>query len=214
MSTPSTHARIDAARPGSRSGHGAGGDGSNGGGRSVGRLAGGSRRRGGLLRPELTSLVDVLTILLVFLMKSFSTDASSTVLPGLALPLSTSRETVRSERAVQVTNTAVFLDGRWVADLSASGDEASLPALRRALEATRNAPAGAPGPAEPTESPRSAESAELVGPPRPVGLAETAGPLSVQCDRGQTFAVLQRVLRACSEAGFADLAIVVRREEG
>jgi hypothetical protein len=131
------------------------------------------------------------------------------VLPGLALPLGASRESVRAEHTVQVTQTAVFLDGRWIADLAGREGGASLPALRQALEATRPArPTDATRPARPMNA---TEATDSTGPPQP---EEAAGTLAVHCDRQQAFATLGRVLRACSEAGYADLAIVVRREEG
>lgn len=58
----------------------------------------------GTVRPQLTSLVDVMTILLVFLIKSFSSEGSLvTPAADLVLPVSTSEETPRVRSSIEIT---------------------------------------------------------------------------------------------------------------
>ncbi len=143
----------------------------------------------GSFKPQLTSLVDVMTILLIFLLKSFSVESQSIpAVPDLTLPESISREQAAETISVAVTRSAVMIDGKQVMTL------AELAA----------APAG-----EPTIALLESEL-RLLSP----GVSESTGDraLTLQCDRDLDFTLLKRVMRTCSAAGFADFALLVQRE--
>lgn len=145
---------------------------------------------GGAFKPQLTSLVDVMTILLLFLLKSFSVEGEALQpAANLQLPSSTSRETAAPAVSVAVTREAVLVEGVEVLGLEelarrVDADEDLVP-LAAAL-APRAAAAG--------DDPQTRA-------------------LTLQCDRGLDFRLLRGVMKTCSEAGFADFALLVQREE-
>ena len=155
------------------------------------------------VRPQLTSLVDMLTILLVFLLKSFSVEGDlMSPAAGLRLPTSNSRDRAVPEVSVEVTRTEIRVDGRPVVTLAELGLASSvaaapdagtaaagletIPALARALAATPAA-----GPDDPDD---------------PAGRAVTI-------HRDQEYGLLERVMATCSRAGFSDFSLLVTREE-
>jgi biopolymer transport protein ExbD len=153
--------------------------------RAIRRPAGDS----GTFKPQLTSLVDVMTILLIFLLKSFSVETQLvTPAPDLTLPESTSREQVAPAINVAVTRTGVIVDGRQIltlAELAATPDD------------------------EPTVALLESELRMLAP---YTGDQDTDRALTLQCDRDLDFTLLKRVMRTCSAAGFADFALLVQRE--
>ena len=140
----------------------------------------------GTARPQLTSLVDMMVILLVFLLKSFSVEGQLvTPSSDLRLPESSARTPVAATLSLEVTTTGINLDGRRVASLpsTATGDSLAIAPLQAALVGLGGHGAG-------TDLP----------------------PLAIQCDRRLDFAVLKRVLYTCNQAGCADLSLLVLRE--
>lgn len=139
---------------------------------------------GEAVRPPLTSLVDMMVILLVFLLKSFSVE-SQLVTPAADLQLPSSTCDVAAEVAlgVEVSMSGITLDGTPVAllpEVTGAGTSLVIPALESALRDAR--------------------------------VTGTAGRANVQCDHRVDFAVLKRVLATCSAAGYDDLALLVQRE--
>lgn len=139
-------------------------------------------------RVQLTSMVDMLTILIVFLLQSFSDDGSFlTPGVGVSLPLAESGSHVESTLSIEVTADDIRLQGAWVCGTEevAGSAEPSIPALAAAL-----ARVGAPGLA---------------------GTEEAGRNVLIQCDRSREFALLKKVLRTCSESGFASPGLLVER---
>jgi len=142
-------------------------------------------------RPQLTSLVDMMTILLVFLLKSFSVEEERLVAADLALPVSTTEAAAPEVPAVVVARDAVLVDGRVVVDLTAGApDHHAWTALTDALVA-RNG----------IDDPRGSRPGSV-----------SSGRVAVQCDRDHEFALVKHVMDACRNAGYEGLALVVRRE--
>ncbi len=137
----------------------------------------------GIARPQLTSLVDMMVILLVFLLKSFSVEGQLvTPSPDLHLPESAATTPVESALSLEVTTGGIVLDGRHVADL-------------------------------PTASTDSLLIAPLASALRDLGPGGEGQALSIQCDRRVDFAVLKRVLFTCDRTGHDDLSLLVIRED-
>jgi biopolymer transport protein ExbD len=136
----------------------------------------------GICKPQLTSLIDVMTILLVFLMKSFSVEGNLiTPSPDLELPLSTSRNAPEPVTTLEITSSIVTSDGETVADVAAfvKSDSLLIPPLSdwlrlRHTQATRE--------------------------------------IMLQADRHIPFNVLKRVMYTCSKEGFDDFTILVQQE--
>ncbi|MEZ4387291.1 MAG: biopolymer transporter ExbD [Candidatus Krumholzibacteriia bacterium] len=138
-------------------------------------------------RPPLTSLVDMMVILLVFLLKSFSMDGQLvTPARDLRLPESTVDQAVEPALTVEVSTSGIALDGARVAALPTPDAELGDPGIA----GLRAALAALPAPAD----------------------AAPARRVNVQCDHRIGFAVLKRVLFTCSEAGYDELSLLVLRE--
>ena len=135
--------------------------------------------------PPLTSLVDMMTILVVFLLVNFSVEGDLiTPAAGVRLPASTSRQQARPQLGVEVSERGVSVDGVTVATLSElqAEDEMTIDPLAAAL-ASR------------------------------IAAADTLPALTIQCDRQIEFQILKRVVHTCSRAGARSFELLVRREE-
>ncbi|MBM4116781.1 hypothetical protein FJ251_03430 [bacterium] len=132
--------------------------------------------------PPLTSLVDMMTILVVFLLVNFSVQGElAGVAADLRLPASSSAERLAPAAAIDLSASEIRFEGRRVTGLVAarSGDSLLIAPLAAALAA---APGGAPA------------------------------RVNIHCDRELDFALLRRVLQTCGQSGVRDYALVVRRE--
>ncbi|MBN1578654.1 MAG: biopolymer transporter ExbD [Chitinispirillaceae bacterium] len=142
----------------------------------------------GTFKPQLTSLVDVMTILLVFLIKSFSTEGQIvTQAKDLQLPISTSEKPPRPRCAVEITRKAVLADGQVIETLDkiAGSDSLLVPPLFSWMKLER------------------AKCTDLLKPPE----------VMIQCDREVEFAIVKKVMFTCSKAGFIDFSVLVLQEE-
>ena len=143
---------------------------------------------GGTFRPQLTSLVDVMTILLVFLIKSFSVEGNLvTPSKDMHLPVSTSEKPPRPRCTVEITRTAVLADGQVLATLKsiARSDSLLVPTLFSWMKLQR------------------AKCTDSLKPPE----------VMIQCDREVEFAYVKKVMYTCSKAGFIDFSVLVLQEE-
>ena len=153
----------------------------------------------GAARPQLTSLVDMMVILVVFLLHSFSADGQL-IEPAADIDLPVSSVRTPVPPAVQVTISAaeIRVGGRMVA----SPDDADL--------AERVAAALAATDLRSTDlEAADLEAADLEA----ANLAPTASaPCAVQVDRGVPYRVLATVLAGCTGAGRQDVRLVVRED--
>lgn len=161
--------------------------------RRKGRHASASTR---IPRLKMTSMMDILTVLLLFLLKSFVVDAGVVAPPpGVALPSSTSEDTPEAALVVAVTDDAILVGERPVTTVSAAlaGDDLLIPELETELLAELDA------------MDRIAERRQRVADVRPV---------TIQGDRDLEFRLLQRVMYTCNAVGFDELALAVVRDAG
>ncbi|MCA9728855.1 MAG: biopolymer transporter ExbD [Candidatus Eisenbacteria bacterium] len=156
-----------------------------------------ARRGGPAERLPLTSMVDMMTILIVFLLQSFSDDGSLlTPAAGVALPVATSGERPWSTISIEVTEGEIRVDGAPVCTLEEvqRSDETTIPGLARALARSNGATAGF-------------DAAGKSG----TEDADASRRVLIQCDREREFALLKKVLRTCSEAGYESPGLLVER---
>jgi len=141
----------------------------------------------------MTSLMDILTVLLLFLLKSFVVDAETvTPVPGVNLPHSSSEETPQESLDIAILDNGILLGGELVcsAEELARGD-LYIESLGRGLEAMRK---------------RSEHIASLKKQePRRTRV-------TVQGDRDLEFQVLERVMFTLSESGYPNISLAVIQE--
>ena len=142
----------------------------------------------GTFRPQLTSLIDVMTILLVFLIKSFSVEGNIiTPSEDLILPVSTAEKPPRPRCSIEITRTELLAEGRHLEDIAAimSSDSLLVPQLFSWMKLQR---------ATATDSLKAPE-------------------VMIQCDREIEYAIVKKVMYTCSKAGFTDFSVLVLQED-
>ena len=140
-----------------------------------------------LIRPQMTSLIDILTLLLVFLIQSFNAEGNLiTPSADLQLPLSSSAIAPKPALSLEITGTHVIGDGKKLAELTsfASSDSLRIYPVYTWLMHKKSA---------------SKNSAQKQ-------------PVIIQCDRAVPFNIVKRVMYTCSKAGFSDFSVLVVEE--
>ncbi|MFW5774981.1 MAG: ExbD/TolR family protein [Chitinivibrionales bacterium] len=141
----------------------------------------------GTFRPQLTSLIDVMTILLVFLIKSFSVEGNLvTPSDDLNLPLSASQRTPSPMPSVEVTKDVLVVEGQVLDSVAAIAQRDSLLIQPLARWASR--------------------LAEAQG-------TKGLGEVMIQADRDLPYDIVKRVMVTCSKSGFTDFTVLVLQEE-
>lgn len=139
---------------------------------------------GPVARLQLTSLVDMMVILVVFLLQSFSVEGQLvTPAADLELAPSRSRNPLAEGLVVEVGLHRIVVAGREVgptADLTGDGPDA----------------------------PANLDRARAAAP-----TVRSEGPVLVQADRRLEYRQLSRVLAACARAGWRDVSLVVLEDE-
>jgi biopolymer transport protein ExbD len=152
-----------------------------------------AKRKGAMPTPlRLTSMMDILTVLLLFLLKSFVIEGEViTPVPGVDLPESSSETKPRGSVVVAIFDDAVMLDGQMVARVGDAADKGGLliPLLAERLDATRAQ--------ELDIARRRGEDADYT--PR----------IAIQGDRDIPFEILERVMYTCNQSGFGDISLAV-----
>ncbi len=147
------------------------------------RIGGGSAP---LLR--MTSLMDIFTTLLLFLLKGFVVDGTAgTVAAGVVLPSSLAREAPWEAPVIAVTPEHIVCEGQALPVKAAlAGQDLRVAPLYEILHALHSANAGQPG-----FEPR----------------------IVVQGDRNIEFRLLQRVIYTSQLAGFTQVSLAVVQDE-
>lgn len=141
-----------------------------------------------VFRPQLTSLVDVMTILLVFLIKSFSVDGNIvTPSADLLLPVSSSEKKPTLQNSIEITRNAIISEGHVIVgtDELKKSDSLLITPLYDWMK---------------TVNSRKSRS-------------DSASFLLIQCDRETEFSIVKKVMFSCSKAGFTDFSVLVLQEE-
>jgi biopolymer transport protein ExbD len=140
-----------------------------------------------VFRPQLTSLIDVMTFLLLFLIKSFSVQGDIiTPSSNLELPMSATSTPPKVVTTIEISKTGIVADGKQISTLNAadSADALMLPAVYRWVAGI------------------VAQAAVIQ--PREI---------MIQADRGIEFSVLKRVMYSCSKAGCTNFTILAMQKE-
>lgn len=140
----------------------------------------------GTFRPQLTSLVDVMAIILVFLIKTFSTEGNIiTPSSDLELPVSTSTKKPTPQWSIEIARNSVMSEGTFIATTGAYAKKDSLliPELLKWLENKRKL------------------------------RSDTTSQALIQCDKEVPYAIVKKVMYTCSKAKFIDFSVLVIQEE-
>jgi len=153
------------------------------------------RTRKGTDTIRMTSLMDILVVLLLFLLKSFVVEGDlMTPAQGVELPESSTEDPPRESLVLAVTKDALLLAGEPVMGMReiAAAEGLLLPALSRRLEEA---------------AARRGELARLRG-----SAAETQALATIQGDRAMPFLVLQKLMYTLGQAGYDNVSLAVVRE--
>ncbi len=147
------------------------------------------------MKPQMTSLVDILTILLVFLIKSFSSDGEIMVMDkNLDLPVSSAAGTPVPALIIGISRDHILAGGFPVArvDEESARKGPLIPTLMDWLVEKK------------AQTLRISEFDESV---------EFEGQITIQGDRKIPYWILQKVLRTCGEAGYNNFSLAVVKKE-
>lgn len=142
---------------------------------------------------NLISMMDVLTVLLLFLLKSYVAEGEVMVpAAGVRLPASTAEQTPKASLVVAIDGNAIRVGNEQVATVSEAmgSDDPEIPALAERLRALRAQPDAI------------APSATAAVDPRLV---------TIQGDRDIEYRVLRKVMFTLSRNGFENVSLAVLR---
>lgn len=138
-------------------------------------------------RPQLTSLIDVMTILLVFLLQNFSTEGNLITPPDdIELAPSSAMVQPKENFTIQITPHALKIGGTTVLEVSSysTSDSLLITPLFNALEKARN------------DLPDFINKKEI----------------RIEADKSIPFSTLKRVMYTCNRAGLEDFSVLVLRK--
>lgn len=141
---------------------------------------------------RLTSMMDILTVLLLFLLKSFVVDGGViTPVPGVELPESSSETSPKASVVIAIFEDNVMMDGKVVAKVSdaVASNDLVIESLATRLDEARST-------ATDIAKRRGVEE-------------EFVGKVAIQGDREIAFEILQRVMYTCTMSGFEDISLAV-----
>ena len=159
------------------------------------RKSRGSRRVKGF-RPQLTSLVDVMTILLIYLLQSFSAEGNIiTVHKDLILPESSAKKPPELRVTLTVNNYYILAENIMVASVDEvlSSEEIVIPGLYQWLKTRR-------------------EATEKIE--RYSTKTKFKGEISIQGDKRIRFRLLKKIMYTCGQQGYNNFSLAVQRREG
>lgn len=143
----------------------------------------------------LTSLMDMMTIILIFLLKSFSAEGDILAVdPKLKLPVSTSREAPKMKLIIQVSTDAIIVDGVKVANIgNVMGSKEFL--IKPVFDALM----------------ANTDRMEFIAKNNP--FVRFAGEVLIQGDRRIPFALLKKIMYSCGQAGYGNISLAVMYSE-
>lgn len=154
-----------------------------------------SKSRNNQVNLRLTSMIDMFTILLVFLLKSYSAEGQIiTVTKDLRLPDSTADLPPISTPIIKVTQQKVLLDDEPVADVKATyqSNELEIAGLSQLL------------------NDRKMLSERLGSRDSNLGFK---GSVTIQGDREIEFRILKKIMFTCGKVGYNNIYLAVTKQE-
>jgi biopolymer transport protein ExbD len=164
----------------------------------------GKRRKKSIIEMDITSLLDILVILLVFLIKSYdSSNVTLNVPKGIQLPLSESQSINTAGVMVQVSPTTIWVDDVAVLNSAALSDMEEKNAYdmgkRRIVPLFNEL-------VKKVEKFKEVEKAAE-------GAPKFSGIVNLIVDKTIKYSYVKKLMFTCAEAGFQKYKFVVRGEE-
>ncbi len=144
-------------------------------------------------KPQLTSLIDVMTILLIYLLKSFSSEGEIvTVQKDLQLPESSAQKRPELNVTITVNTSFIMVENRKIADVQQvlSSDEMIIPELNDWLRSRR-------------------EATELIS--QYSNTTTFKGDVTIQGDKRIRFRLLKKIMYTCGQQGYNNFSLAVRK---
>ncbi|MFZ5515404.1 MAG: ExbD/TolR family protein [Candidatus Zhuqueibacterota bacterium] len=144
---------------------------------------------------KLTSMIDMFTILLVFLLKNFSVEGQiMSVAPDLNLPESTAQKLPITTSIIAITEESLMFDGRKVTtvDKVIKGTDLIIPELLAELQQIKKL------------SERVGEINTEMG---------FTGKISIQGDRELPYLVIKKIMYTCGKVGYNDMLLATIKPE-
>lgn len=154
-----------------------------------------SNRKLKAFRPQLTSLVDVMTILLIYLLQSFSSEGDIVpVYKDLILPESSAKKHPELRVTITVNNSYILVENQKIAsvDKVLSSEELIIPSLYEWLGKRREA----------------TEKIEKLS-----TKTKFKGEVSIQGDKRIPFRLLKKIMYTCGQQGYNNFSLLVRQKE-
>ena len=160
-------------------------------------LRGRKRRKGdGTVKLNLTSMIDMFTLMVVFLLQNYSSQGQMvTPAAGLTLPKSSVETIAQEALSVKVSQNSIMVENRVVIDqaayaILAEQKDFMISPLYESLKKFE------------VEARKSAEMFKT----------EFSGKISIQGDEEIPYNILTRVMYTCGQAGFPNMNLVVYRK--
>lgn len=144
---------------------------------------------------KLTSMIDMFTILLVFLLKNYSAEGHiMSVAPDLRLPESTAQKSPQVTSIIAVSQEWILLDGKKVVTVARVLNDNTLmiPELLNELDRLRRT------------SERMGEFNANMG---------FTGNISLQGDKELPYQIIKKVMFTCGQIGYNDIVLNVTRQD-
>jgi biopolymer transport protein ExbD len=146
------------------------------------------------MKPQLTSLVDVLTLILMYLLKSFSAEGEIvTVSNNLILPESSAQKRPELRTTLTVNNSSILIEDKVVADVQEvlNSDELIISGLNSWLQNRREA----------TEKIAQYSST-----------TKFKGEIMILGDKRIRFRLLKKIMYTCGQQGFNNFSLAVTKK--
>jgi biopolymer transport protein TolR len=147
------------------------------------------------IRPQLTSVIDMMTVLLCYLLQSFSTEGNIvTVSKNLDLPLSSAQKTPQLTTVVTVNNDVILAEGQALArvDDVLATDDLVIGPLNDWLQVRRQ-----------TTEKLAKYSTSLI----------FKGDVMIMADKKIRFRLLKKIMYTCGQQGFNNFSLAVIKKE-
>ena len=158
------------------------------------KKARGERRQVRAIKPQITSLVDIMTVLCMFMLQSFSGENQIiTETKSLVLPESSAKKKPELMVTLKVNNQQIVAEEKPVADVEAvlASDELIIPGLYEWLGSRRAA----------TEKISQYSSK-----------TKFKGDINIQADKRIRFRLLKKIMYTCGQQGFNNFSLAVRQK--
>ncbi len=147
------------------------------------------------VRPQLTSLIDIMIVFVVFLIQTFSMEETAMNIPkDVQLPISTAKKPPKAMVVLVVSQNALVVEGEALADVPEllKTDDLLIPSLYKWLEHRRSL----------TESIAKYSTS-----------TKFKGDIAIEGDRAIPFKLIQKIMYTCGRVGFNNFALAVVQKE-